>query len=133
MFRSAIAQYLTDLSDRGMEDAARYNLVVKLCIGISVEDSSYDHSALGDFRDRLGEERWKKLFFQILKQIEDAGFAKGTQCVDATHIIANIAIPGTIGLIRQGIKAVMVEIEMVDPELYREVGGQKTATQNEQQ
>jgi transposase, IS5 family len=49
--------------------------------------------------DRLGEERWKKLFFMILKQIGDAGFAKGNQYVDATHVIANIAIPGTIGLI----------------------------------
>ena len=51
-----------------------------------VEDSSYDHSALGDFRDRLGKERWKKLFFMILKQIEDAGFSKGDQYVDATHL-----------------------------------------------
>ncbi len=88
------------------ELAARYNLIIKWFIGIPVEDSSYDHSALGDFRDRLGEKRWKKLFFIILKQIEDAGFAKGNQSVDATHVIANIAIPGTIGLIRQGIKAV---------------------------
>jgi len=40
-----------------------------------VEDSSYDHSALGNFKDWLGENRWKKLFFVILKQIEDAGFA----------------------------------------------------------
>jgi IS5 family transposase len=33
------------------------------------------------------------LFFAILKQIEDAGFAKGNQSTDATHVIANIAIP----------------------------------------
>ncbi len=45
-----------------------------------------------------------KLFFIILKQIEDAGFAKGNQSTDATHVIANIVIPGTIGLIRPGIK-----------------------------
>jgi len=131
MFRSAIAQYLMDLSDRGMEDAARYNLVVKWFIGISVEDSSYDHSALGDFRDRLGEERWKKLFFDILKQIEEAGFAKGTQYTDATHVISNIAIPGTIGLIRQGIKAIMEEIKETDPKLYEELGGEKTANKKE--
>lgn len=57
MSRSAIVQYLNDYSDRDMEEAARYNLIVKWFIGIPVEDSSYDHSALGDFRDRLGEER----------------------------------------------------------------------------
>jgi IS5 family transposase len=131
MFRSAIVQYLNNYSDRDMEEAARYNLIVKWFIGIPVDNSSYDHSALGDFRDRLGEKRWKKLFFMILKQIEDAGFAKGNQSIDATHVIANIAIPGTIGLIRQGIKAIMEEIKEVDPRLYDELGGRKTADKKE--
>jgi len=131
MFRSAIIQYLNDYSDRDMEEAARYNIIIKWFIGIPIEDHSYDHSALGDFRDRLGENRWKKLFFVILKQIEDAGFAKGNQSTDATHVIANIAIPGTIGLIRQGIKAIMEEIETVDPKLFEERGGKKTADKKE--
>ncbi|MCZ7362988.1 MAG: IS1182 family transposase [Candidatus Methanoperedens sp.] len=131
MFRSAIVQYLNDYSDRDMEEAARYNIIIKWFIGIPIEDHSYDHSALGDFRDRLGENRWKKLFFIILKQIEDAGFAKGNHSVDASHVIANIAIPGTIGLIRQGIKAIMEEIEKVDPNLYEELGGKKTAEKKE--
>jgi len=131
MFRSAIVQYLNDFSDRQMEHAARYDIIIKWFIGIPIEDRSYDHSALGDFRDRLGEKRWKKLFFLILKQIEDAGFAKGKQHLDATHVIANIAIPGTIGLIRQGIKSVMDEIEKVNPELYEELGGKKTADMKE--
>ena len=131
MFRSAIVQYLNDFSDRQMEHSARFDIITKWFIGIPIEDRSYDHSALGDFRDRLGEKRWKKLFFVILKQIEDAGFAKGNQSADATHVIANIAIPGTIGLIRQGIKALMKEIEIVDPKLFEELGGKKTADKKE--
>lgn len=131
MFRSSIIQYLNDFSDRQMEEATRYNIIMKWFIGIPVENSSYDHSALGDFRDRLGEKRWKNLFFMILKQIEDAGFAKGNQSVDATHVIANIAIPGAIGLLRQGIKAILEEIETVDPKLFEELGGKKTADKKE--
>ena len=131
MFRSAIVQYLMDYSDREMEQAARYHIVIKWFLKIPVEDTSYDHSALGDFRYRLGEEMWKKLFFMILKQIEDAGFAKGNQYVDATHVISNIAIPGTIGLIRQGIRALMEEIEKVDLSLYEEMGGEKAAYKKE--
>src|SRR3972149_1117478 len=131
MFRSAIVQYMNDYSDRDMEEAARYNIMIKWFIGIPIEDHSYDHSALGDFRDRLGENRWKKLFFIILKQIENAGFAKGNHSVDASHVIANIAIPGTIGLIRQGIKAIMEEIEKSDPKLFEELGGKKTAYKKE--
>jgi len=131
MFRSAIVQYLMNYSDREMEEAARYHIVIKWFIGHSLEETSYDHSAIGAFRDRLGEERWKKLFFMILKQIKDAGFTKGDEYVDATHVIANIAIPGTIGLIRQGVKALMGEVEDVDAGLYRELGGEETANKKE--
>src|SRR3970040_2697310 len=131
IFRSSIVQCLNNYSDREMEQAARYNIIIKWFIGIPIEDHSYDHSALGDFRDRLGENRWKKLFFIILKQIEDAGFAKGNHSVDASHVIANIAIPGTIGLIRQGIKAIMEGIKEVDLELFKELGGEKTADKKE--
>jgi len=131
MFRAAIVQFEYDFSDREMEEAARYNIIIKWFIGLPIDASSFDHSALGDFRDRLGEERWKELFFMVLKQIEDAGFAKGNQSVDATHVISNIAIPGTIGLIRQGIKTVMTAIEKVDSKLYEELGGKKTTDKKE--
>ena len=77
MFRAAIVQYEYDYADRDMEEAARYHLIIKWFIGLPIDSSSFDHSTVGDFRLRLGEERWKELFFRILKQIEDAGFAKG--------------------------------------------------------
>jgi len=48
-----------------MEHSARFDIITKWFIGIPIEDRSYDHSALGDFRDRLGEKRWKKLFFSL--------------------------------------------------------------------
>ncbi|CAD6493604.1 MAG: Transposase DDE domain protein [Candidatus Argoarchaeum ethanivorans] len=48
-------------------------------------------------------------------KIEDAGFARGNQSVDTTHVIANIAIQVTIGMIRQGIKAIMEERAHVEP------------------
>jgi IS5 family transposase len=127
MLRSAVVQHLYDYSDREMEYEARYNIMIKWFIGLNLDDSSYDHSALGRFRDLLGEERWKDVFFSLLKQIENAGFVKGKDYVDATHVIANIAIPGTIDLLRQGIKDVMKAIQEIDPNLYEELGGENTA------
>jgi IS5 family transposase len=109
-----------------MEFEARFNIVIKWFIGLNLDDSSYDHSALGRFRDLLGEERWKDIFFSLLKQIENAGYVKGKDYVDATHVIANIAIPGTIDLLRQGIKDAMKAIQETDPDLYEELGGAKT-------
>jgi IS5 family transposase len=126
MFRSAIVQSLYNYSDREMEYEARYNIMVKWFIGLNLDDSSYDHSALGRFRDLLGEEKWKDIFFSLLRQIENAGYVKGKDYVDATHVIANIAIPGTIDLLRQGIKDAMKAIQETDPDLYEELGGVKT-------
>ena len=115
MLRSATVQHLYNYSDREMEHEARYNIMVKWFIGLNLDDSSYDHSALGRFRDLLGEERWKDVFFRILTQIENAGYVKGKDYVDATHVIANIAIPGTIDLLRQGIKDVMKAVQQQFP------------------
>jgi len=127
MLRSAVVQQLYDYSDREMEYEARYNIMVKWFIGLNLDDSSYDHSALGRFRDLLGDEKWKEVFFSLLTQIENAGFIKGKEYVDATHVIANIAIPGTIDLLRQGIKDAMKAIQEIDSDLYEELGGEKTA------
>ena len=46
MFRSAIVQSLYNYSDREMGYEARYNIMVKWFIGLNLDDSSYDHSAL---------------------------------------------------------------------------------------
>jgi len=127
MLRSAVVQQLYNYSDREMEYEARYNIRVKWFIGLNLDDSSYDHSALGRFRDLLGDEKWKEVFFSLLTQIENAGFIKGKEYVDATHVIANIAIPGTIDLLRQGIKDAMKAIQEIDSDLYEELGGEKTA------
>ena len=127
MLRSAVVQQLYNYSDREMEYEARYNIMVKWFIGLNLDDSSYDHSALGRFRDLLGDEKWKEVFFSLLTQIENAGFVKGKEYVDATHVIANIAIPGTIDLLRQGIKDAMKAIQEIDSDLYEELGGEKTA------
>ena len=46
------------------------------------------------------------------------------------HVVANIAIPGTIDLLRQGIKDVMKTIQEIDPDLFEELGGEKTVNDN---
>ncbi|WP_321429738.1 hypothetical protein [uncultured Methanolobus sp.] len=46
-------------------------------------------------------------------------------------MIANIAIPGTIGIIRQGITEVLKSLKKVDSDLYKELGGKKQALKKE--
>ena len=115
-----------------MEYEAQVNIMVKWFIGLNLDENAYDPSALGYFRDKLGNDKWNEVFYQILKQIQAAGFSKGdTQYVDATHVIANIAIPGTIGIIRQGITEVLKSLKKVDSHLYKELGGKKQALKKE--
>lgn len=132
MLRSAVVQYLYDYSDRQMEYESQVNIMVKWFIGLKLEDNAYDHSALGYFRDKLGRDKWNEVFYSILNQIRDAGFSKGdTQYIDATHVIANIAIPGTIGILRQGITEVLKTLKKVDHQLYKELGGKKQTMRRE--
>ena len=59
MFRSAIVQSLNHYLDREMESEARFNIATKWFLGLNLDDSSYDHSALGRFRDLLGKKDGK--------------------------------------------------------------------------
>lgn len=132
MLRSAVVQYLYDYSDRQMEYESQVNIMVKWFIGLNLEENAYDHSALGYFRDKLGNDKWNEVFYQILKQIQNAGFSKGdTQYIDATHVVANVAIPGTIGILRQGITEVLKSLKKADHRLYKELGGKKQAQRKE--
>ncbi len=106
LFRAAIVQYLYDLSDRETEENVNYNLVYRWFVGYQLKgdnDSVFNYSALSKFRKRLGHEKFYVIFNRILDQIRAAGLisANEAQSVDATHVIADIALPGTIHLIRQ--------------------------------
>ncbi len=131
MLRSAVVQCIYNYSDRQMEYEAHVNIMVKWFIGLKFEDVSYDHSALGHFRDKLGVEKWTEVFDNIMNQIFDAGYSTEVQYVDATHVIADASVPGTVALIRQGITGVIKSLKKVDSELYKELGGKKQALKKE--
>jgi hypothetical protein len=59
-------------------------------------------SLLSQFRTRLGEERFTRVFNEILRQARAQGLVKDRlRLKDATHLIANIAIPSTLRLVAQ--------------------------------
>lgn len=106
MFRAAIVQFLYDLSDRGTEEGINYNLIYRWFVGYRLKgdkSSVFDYSNLSKFRKRLGHKKFYTLFNHIIDQIRAAGLISDDepQSVDATEVIADIALPGTIQLIRQ--------------------------------
>jgi transposase len=107
---ATILQFHEDLSDREMEDACRYDIRIKYALGLAIDERPFDHSSLGDFRDRLLRHRQEKAVFdQIVQKLVDLGLIEKhePQRIDATHIIADIAIPSMITMVKKGVRDVL--------------------------
>lgn len=109
MFKAEIIQYMYCLSERQLRDKIVENLVYRWFIGYELDDEVFHFTAPGKFRNALGEDRHRRLFNHILEQFKEKGLLDEyeNQSMDATQIIADIAIPTTISLIKQAIVSVL--------------------------
>jgi len=90
------------LSDREVIAAARFNIAHRLFLGISLKSPLPHHTLLTYFRQRLGAARLQPVFDALVGQARRLGLVKDRlRLKDATHIIANIAVPSTIRLVAE--------------------------------
>jgi len=102
MFKLEYLQHHYDLSDREVIIEAQVNVAYRYFLDLSLDSSLPSASLLSQFRTRLGEERHQGLFDGIVAQGREYGLVKDRlRLKDATHVIANIAIPSTIQLVAQ--------------------------------
>jgi transposase len=95
-------QYHYNLSDRQVLDQAHYNMAFRLFLGLSLDSDLPDPSLLSYFRRRLGVDRHQAVFDDVVGQAREYGLVKDRlRLKDATHVLANIAIPSTIVLVAQ--------------------------------
>jgi len=107
---ATIFQFYRDLSDREMERAAMYDIEIKYALGLSIDERPFDHSSLGDFRKLLLENgKEKETFDRILEHPVKAELIKRDeiQRIDATHVIADVAIPTMVTLVKKGIYEIL--------------------------
>lgn len=65
----------------------------------------------------MGAERFKKVFDQLVALARQSGLVKDRlRLKDATHVIANIAVPPVIKLIAQVRDRLLNDLECIDPE-----------------
>jgi transposase len=105
-----ILQFHENLSDREMEAACQYDLRLKYALGLGIDERPFDHSSLGDFRERLlKHQKEKAIFDRILARLVETGLMEKDepQRIDATHVIADIAIPSMVTLVKKGIYEVL--------------------------
>lgn len=111
---ATILQFYRNLSDRDMERACMYDIEIKYALGLRIDDRPFDHSSLGDFRKRLLEHgKEKQVFDKILNKLVESGLIKKNeiQRIDATHIIADIAIPTVITLVKKAIFEILKSLQ----------------------
>jgi transposase len=90
------------LSDREVIAGARFNIAFRVFLGISLKSPLPHHTLLTYFRQRLGAERLQQVFDNLVGQARRLGLLKDRlRLKDATHIIANIAVPSTIRLVAE--------------------------------
>lgn len=105
-----ILQQRYRLSDREMEKQVRFHLATKYALGLPMDDEGFDHTTLCKFRGMLVENEETRICFDTFRNLLIEGGlikAKEAAMIDTTHVIADIAIPNTIELIEQAIKAVL--------------------------
>jgi hypothetical protein len=113
MFRAEIIQYMYNLSDREVMRHIQENIVSMWFVGYNLDDNVFHWTAPGKFRIALGTEKHKELFDRILDQLIAKGLIKKNenQSIDATHMIGDIAIQTTIGVVKRALKHLLVTVQ----------------------
>jgi len=90
------------LSDRQVFAKAKTDIAYRMFLGLGLHDHLPDVSTLRGFRSRLGVEGHQQVFHALLSQARGHGLVKDRLRIkDATHVLADIAIPAGLQLIAQ--------------------------------
>ncbi|MCB9772138.1 MAG: IS1182 family transposase [Candidatus Omnitrophica bacterium] len=121
-----LLQFHKNLSDREMERACMYDIEIKYALGLKLNERPFDHSSLGDFRKRLLDNGQSKMIFdKVLNRLIDLELIKRDeiQRIDATHMIADIAIPTVVALVKKGVREILKPLKGQKPKVYEKILG----------
>jgi IS5 family transposase len=94
MLKALLLQRWYALSDPALEEALKDRLSFRRFLGVGLSERLPDHSSLWRFREALGPELSGRIFAEIGRQIEAAGFVlKQGSLIDASLIAAAVNAP----------------------------------------
>ena len=94
MFKALLLQRWYALSDPALEEALKDRLSFRHFLGVGLSETLPDHSSLWRFREDLGAELSDRIFAEINRQIEVAGFVlKQSTLIDASLVPAAVNAP----------------------------------------
>ena len=102
MLKIEFLSYLYGLSDRQVIERASTDILFRYFLQIGLMAPLPDPSSLTRFRARLGVENFQKIFDLLVSQARKRGLVQDRlRLTDASHVIASIAVPNTLGLLAQ--------------------------------
>ena len=102
LLKIAVLAHQYKYSDRDVMAAIQFNIAYRLFLGLSLKSPLPHHTTMTYFRGRLGAERLQEIFDELVRQARQLGLVKDRlRLKDATHIIANMAVPSTIRLVAE--------------------------------
>jgi transposase len=127
MLRLCLLQYLYGDSDREVIENARLNNGYKYFLNLAVDEEVPDETTMSYFRTvRLGEDKFRQVFEQIVRQCIDKGLVKGKkQIIDSTHIEGDVARNSLAGIIRLCRRNLMQDISAQSPEVANRLDTQE--------
>ena len=94
MFKALLLQRWYALSDPALEEALKDRLSFRHFLGVGLSEALPDHSSLWRFREDLGADLSNRIFAEIGRQIEAAGFVlKQSTLIDASLVPAAVNAP----------------------------------------
>jgi transposase len=102
MLKLEFLRYWKNLSDQQVIERTKTDVAFRCFLQVGHTFRVPDPSSLSYFRGRLGEEGFSQIFDGLVGQVREAGFVKDRlRLKDASHVVANIAVPTTLGLVAQ--------------------------------
>jgi transposase/phage-related protein len=117
MLKLEFLRYFFYLSDRAVIARCQTDLLFRWFLQVPIGYRLPDPTSLTRFRGRLGPDGFKRIFDRLITAARDANLVRDRlRLKDATHVIANIAVPTTLGLLAQLRERLIGAIEQIDPE-----------------
>jgi transposase len=95
-------QFHYHLSDSEVIRQSQVNMAYRFFLDLSLHSPLPDSSLLSHFRKRLGVEAHEQIFQELIAQARQLGLIQDrVRLKDASHVLANVAIPSTLTLVAQ--------------------------------
>jgi transposase len=131
MLKLEYLKFRSNLSDCQVVARAETDMGFRWFLQLSSKQPLPHPSSLCIFRGRLGQQGFRQVFDKLVGMAREQGFVKDRLRIkDATHVIANVAVPSTLALVAQirdkllesaaSFDSVRVEGERVNIALLRE-------------